>query len=1057
MSSKKHSVMMLTLIFATLLVSNGELCAAPKKRTVGELFKRLEKKSQNIEEKKSKSVLPTAERMSFSQRDVNLGKIKPPSSSAFTIQRSSEEEQELMKVTDESIKQLYTLTKRFNKSSKRGELWLRLAELYSEKARLIEYQIQTEYDEQVKLYLAKKIKKRPRIDLTPAQDYNKKGIQLYKWFIRDYPKDEKMPQALFYLGYNYFELLNEKEGLVYYKRLSKEYPKSKFVNESNFALGEYFFENEKWKEALPYYTQVAKVRRSRLYSFALYKMAWCQYKLGKVRTALQSLERVIKVGRKTKGRGDSSAGGLSRIRLAEESIKDLVIFYGESGLSGDPTDYFIRVSGRKSLDKMLERLGYYYLDTGEREKAKNIFTQMIEKEPYSPKAYDYQYQIVSMYGAAGDDAQFRESAFKWISKYGPLSVWAKKNSENEKLLEKANVLMESTLRSYVLQKHQTAQNSKVTNAREQAEKGYALYFSTFRKTNQLPQMHFFYAELLFDEKKYKQAAEHYLWVIDNANDSIYAEKSLFNALLALDKGLPTDKEMKKIVGESKRKVPFDSTITDFIKTSDRYLSKYPNAENRTSILYRVGNLYYYYNHFEEAEAKFLEVIKSDQKGSKYALWSAESILSMYEMRKDYVGLVKTVDVLMQYPTIAKSRLAPKIEKIKQNSQFIQAKNLEETDKGMEESAKAFEKIAQTNNDTELGMKAAYNAAVNYSKAGNVAQAVGLFTAVFQSKKSSDKNKQAALQYLAESSAQMGKYKEAAEFYELYVSKYPSDKLSIQYLYNAALIREGILYYTAALKNYEAYYKKSRSNEKHTVLYRIGRLWERRRKKGNFNKAIDYYKQYFHSPANDIELKVETAFRLAYLYEWLKDTSKSDFWYLKVVGLEKQARGSLAAKGYAAEAKFKLVYKHYLNFRSVKIGLQNAQSAIKRKIDLKARLEKELASVIRYDHGGMIVASLTLQGQAEQHMAASIVNAPVPGGLSKEDHAKYVEQVGKIAEPFSKNAIKFYNDAIDKGKKLQGYNNWLIVAQHELEKLTPSSDPAKAFTVFSTKMLDWKGL
>lgn len=1030
--------------------------AKKKKSTVGELFKRLEKKSQKIETKRSRTLVPKSDSPKFSKRKVNLSVIKPPSSSSFNVRRSSAEEKELMRVTDESIKQLYTLTRRFNKSSKRGELWLRLAELYSEKARLIEYQIQSDYDERVKDFLAGKLKRRPKLNLKPAQNYNKKGIQLYKWFIRDYPKDEKMPQALFYLGYNYFELLNEKEGLKYYKRLSKEFPRSKFVNESNFALGEYYFENEKWNEALPYYKKVARTRRSRLYSFALYKLAWCQYKLGQTRKALTSLERVIKVGRKTKGRGDSSLGGLSRIRLAEESIKDLVIFYGESELTGNPADYFLRVSGRKSMDKMLERLGYYYLDTGERDKARRIFLSLVEKDPYSPKAYDYQYQIVSMYGSAGDDDKFRQEAFRWIDKYGPSSVWAKRNAANGRLLKKANVLMESTLRSYVLQKHQTAQNSKVANARDLADKGYSLYFSTFKQSKNLAQMHFFYAELLFDAKKYKQAAEHYLWVIDNAENSQYAEKSLFNALLALDKGLPSDKEMKKIVGESRRKVPFDRTIKTFIRTSERYLKVYPDAKNRTQIIYRVGNLYYFYNHFEEAEKKFYEVIEKDRKGSKYSIWSAESLLSMYELKKDYVGLVKAVDRLLSYPTISNSRLAPKIRKIRENSQFIQAKNME-GDKGVGESAKAFEKIAASNMGSDLGVKAAFNAAVNYSKASNVPKAFALFAQVFRSKKSSPKNKQVALQYLAESSAQIGKYKEAAEYYELYVKKYPKDSKSVEFIYNAALIREGILYYTAAIKNYELYLRKSRSKDKHMVFYRMGRIWERRKKKGNFKKAIKYYKDFFYSPSRDLPTKVETAFRMGRIYEWMKDTSKAAFWYNRTVQTEKKTRRNLVAKGYAAEAKFKLVYKHYTNFRAIKIGLRNMQSALKKKIALKGRLEKELVNVIRYDHGGMVVASLTLQGQAEQHMAASIVKAPIPPGLNKEESKKYREQVAKIADPYSKAAINYYQQAIEKGKKLQGYNDWLLVAHKEMDKLVPNDNPAKAFTVFKTELIDWKGL
>src|SRR5690606_23988879 len=105
---------------------------------------------------------------------------------------------------------------------------------------------------------------------------------------------------------------------------------SPYVDESNFALGEFHFEKEQWKEALQYYLRVAKNPRARLYSFSLYKAAWCYYKSGSVKNALASLERVIRAGRAAQGKTDGSSG-VSRIRLATEAMKDLVIFYAEVG------------------------------------------------------------------------------------------------------------------------------------------------------------------------------------------------------------------------------------------------------------------------------------------------------------------------------------------------------------------------------------------------------------------------------------------------------------------------------------------------------------------------------------------------------------------------------------------------------------------------------------------------------------------------------------------------------------------------------------------------------
>src|SRR5690606_21760236 len=63
----------------------------------------------------------------------NTQKIKPPSAMKFFI-RSNEKEAQLEKILDQQIQELYSLSQKFRKSPERGEIWLRLGELYVEKS-----------------------------------------------------------------------------------------------------------------------------------------------------------------------------------------------------------------------------------------------------------------------------------------------------------------------------------------------------------------------------------------------------------------------------------------------------------------------------------------------------------------------------------------------------------------------------------------------------------------------------------------------------------------------------------------------------------------------------------------------------------------------------------------------------------------------------------------------------------------------------------------------------------------------------------------------------------
>jgi cellulose synthase operon protein C len=504
--------------------------AQKRTKTIGDILNKIEKKSVNLKVQKSQSSLPTIQKEeAIVKRD--LREVKPPSSNKLYFSED-ENEAELEKITDQGIDQLYKLTQRYKRSSRRGELWLRLAELYVDKARLIEFRLQNDYDKKMDEFLTKKRKAKPKLDLEPAFVYNRKAIQLYEWFVRDFPKDPKMDQALFFLGYNHFELNQVKMGEAFYVRLTKEYPKSQYVHESNFALGEYHFDNERWKPAYEYYSRVAGDKRHRLHGFSLFKLAWCAYKLNETKKALSYLEQVIMLGRKSKAQESQSANNVSRIRLAKEAIKDLVVFYAEAGDYKKARPYFEDVVGVNSAPGALVKMATYYMDTGNYPAARYMFREFIELEPDSPKAFDYQSNIVKMTQAAGPSSdEFRKELFSWVQDYGPSSDWQKKNADQEETRNRANETIEFTLRNYVLAQHQSAQNARTKGTQARAREGYDLYLSGFKKSPKLDEMQFFYGELLFDIGDYLEAAVHYEWVIENAPRSKYFDKSLLNSLL----------------------------------------------------------------------------------------------------------------------------------------------------------------------------------------------------------------------------------------------------------------------------------------------------------------------------------------------------------------------------------------------------------------------------------------------------------------------------------------------------------------------------------------------
>lgn len=1046
-------------IIAGMVMSGAVAVAWPahasnqKSKTVGELLRRIEKNTKKVSFSKKQSALPKVQKpvgLGVPTTPLNFQKIRPPSRSRLFYQEGTNEAQ-LEKMTDEGIAQLYKLSRQFRTSSRRGELWLRLAELYVEKSRLIEYKIQTEHDKTVKAYSDSGGKgPRPaKLNLKPAQEFNKKAVDLYEAFLHDFPKDPKVDQALFFLGYNYFELSQEEKGRVYYERLVKSFPESPYIEESNFALGEHYFDKEEWKKAQARYDEIAKDKHARLYSFALYKKAWCQYKMGDAKSALATLERVIRAGKKK-----SSGGGVSNIRLAGEATKDLIVFYAEAGDPKSARAYFENIVGGQKVFPMMEALAYHYADIGNRSAARDIFKELISERPTAAKSFDYQYRIVTMYSGELKNDTFKAELFNWINGFGPGSEWYRANSSNSQLTQKSMALIESTLRTNILQNHQSAQNSHSPIAQRQAKDGYEIYFRTFKQGPRLDEMHFFCAELLYDMGDYEQAAVHYAWVTDNAPKSKYYEKASLNTILALEKKLPKEEELRKrVAGNNLNPIAFPPPVKAFQVAADKYVAAYPNGENVPAIRYKLGALYYYHNQFDQALGVFNSIIKQYPK-SKYAKYAANLTLDIYNLKKDYSGLETAGHQILENNDLAKSEVGDEVKGVLQRVSFKKAQDLE-SKKDYAGAAKAFEGFGRSNPGTDLGTSADFNAAVNYERAGDANKALAMYALVIQSKdaKHEDSRKKAH-KFSAQLFERTGQYEKAAHAFENYAKTNPKDKEAQNFYYNAAVIRDGMNAYTSALNDYQSYMETSRAPDRKENLFLIAKMYDRR---GMQSKALEYYQKYYDSGARTPAALVEATFSIADIYNKRRNTKDADKWYKRTVSIQKKISTSDKPVGvnFAAEAKFHLVYHTYEELRSIRIPANPAKQsrAVQDKLAKLNQLKDQLKAVIQYDNGEMIVASLTVIGQAYQHMAAALYAVPVPKNLSGDDLKQYQAGVDKIAHPFQDEAVKNYQTAVQRGFEMEGYNDWLKTAQKELAQLNKDKNPDYGEKIVLTKVMD----
>ena len=993
-----------------ILVAKAEIAQAQsrsKKMTVGELLSKVREDSRGGKVQsmqKNDTSLPDAQFAFKQQPQTNLLNVKPPRSTEILKFEAGDDQAEYEKTLDRQIQELYKLTKKFENSPNRGELWLRLAELYVEKSTLVDARKQDNYDLQLRNFQEGKTKVKPKLDTKESQQYNRRAIQLYEWFLRDYPSDEKVSQALFFLGYNYFQLNESTKGAGYYDQLTRRFPNSPFVGEAHFALGEFYFENEKWADAYKEYSKLIKDKRHRLHAFSLYKGGWCLYRLGRTEEAIKYLDFIIKLD------GDNSARKKSvrRTKLENEALRDIVVFFSDIADTKRAVNYF-RNLNLPDGNAYIEKLAYYYADKGGKDASRDVFRLLISDDPTSKKAFEYQYQIVQNYFYSKNSPQFKEELYRWINDFKKDSQWAERNKNDQAFLDKSYQLREQTLRNYILQQHQTAQNSRAAYSRQVAQDGYQIYFQEFSDSAQVADMHFFFAELLYDMNKFEDAATHYLWVAENAPKSKYGAKSAQNLLLAIEKALPKDEELAKRKGDSIEPIPLDPRVEKFLKSAQWYTEKFPNSEKMAEIKFRMGRLYYQSNYFNEAEVLFKEIVAKYPK-TKYSEYSANLLLDIYNLKKDFVGLERMGTELLQNESISNSKTGSDIRNVLERASFKKGQDLE-ADKQYLQSAEQYNSFALQNPKSELVSMALFNAGVNFERSGKNYEAIQNYKRTLTTRdKNSESVKPKAQKLLAKLYQDAGQFEDSARLFKQAANDNPKDPLTPNYLFNAAVMYEALGNNKEAISTYNEFLKVNKSSKENLeTLYNLAELMRKSGSPGWQSK----YREYAESAPNSAKRVA------AYYYGGKSEENEAIAVYNKL----RQSERSDAAK-YIAKIKLRTAGEMYNELVGLKIPAdpKKQKTIVDKKLGLVTKLGEVLTETIKLDSADEIVSSLDLLGATNEHIGSAIVNAPVPAGLNDDQKKQYAAGIQKIADPFLKKADDSYKAAVERGRDLDVYND-----------------------------------
>jgi tetratricopeptide (TPR) repeat protein len=199
------------------------------------------------------------------------------------------------------------------------------------------------------------------------------------------------------------------------------------VPDAWLAVGDHrFYASNDWNGALEAYGHVLDHPASDAYAMALFKTAWCNWKLGNSAEAVKRFKQVLDQG----GSEQTDEAGRKRLAdLREEALEYLVqvLSEDEKNTPKDIYDFLASIDGSQYSRKVLVRLGEAYEAQTRYDKSVPTWRFLIELDGKHVDAADFELHVVAGLRGDGKLPAALDELGIIHERYGLGTAWAKAN------------------------------------------------------------------------------------------------------------------------------------------------------------------------------------------------------------------------------------------------------------------------------------------------------------------------------------------------------------------------------------------------------------------------------------------------------------------------------------------------------------------------------------------------------------------------------------------------------------------------------------------------------
>jgi len=864
--------------------------------------------------------------------------------------------------------------------------------------------------------------------------------KLYRAILDGHPDYPRRDLVLYLVGFAAREDGRTEEALSYFQKVIDEHPRSPLYADSWMMVGENQFSLARWQEARTAYAHVLERPGAPAYDLALFKSAWCDWKLGEMDRAARRFKLVLDLAAQAE-RSGTERERRRRNQLRDEALEYLVVVFSEdeSVTPRDVYEFLASIGGERYSESVLVRLADLFFNQAAYERAIATHRFLIDVDPMRLAAAHHQRRIVEADLAALENAKAVTEIKVLSEKYGPGSAWVKANrADHPREVARTVDSIEEMLRRVAKGFHAEAQaREKARGAADaalyqRASDTYAYYLGRFGRHRRSIEVRFLRAEILFFKlARFEEAGDEYLAVGKTRPVGKYHKDALYKAMNAFKKARPPDAS----TAGRRELLPVDRKFAEAI---DLYATLFPADKDIVGVIFENGELFYRYGDYDEAIKRF-GLIVTRYPDDPNAGAAGDRILDGLNRAHDYENIENWARKLKKARAFQSREQQARLDRLIVESILKSGEKYAAGDPTR--AATFYMRVPNEFPGHPLAPKALFNAAVMMEKARKPDEAARTYLVLAQKYPRSPLGEQSAFT-AARVLESVASFDQAVEAYELVAARYPNGAHGADARFNAGVLRQALAQPKRAIEHYQIYARRYRRTQRDAeeVAFRVGVVREEAGDQARAERAFGEYAQSYPRGSHALEALMRAG-RCAYRQGQL---GRAERRFVEVIarwkrGSPAERRAQLSA---AAEARYyqgELLYRKY-----DRISLNVRPRLLGRTLKLKMKLLDEASvvylDVVDYRDPEWGTAALYRIGAVMEEFARSLREAPTPGGLSAAEQKLYREQLDNEVIGIEEKAIDLYSVGYQKALSLKVYSEFTRKLREALGRMAASRFP-----------------